>query len=93
MNKTVSKIVDNVRANGLIYFATIAIIYMIYNVIMTAKESYCNCEECKKKEYFSEYIGDKDNVGYISTNVHKCNQPVFRYGVPGAPTKQRVPYL
>ncbi len=102
-NKTVSKIVDNVRANGLMYFAIIAIVYMIYNVIITAKEPYCSscsghgegcdCDECKKTEHFSDYTGSKDNVGYISTNIHKCNQPVFSYGVPGAPTKQRVPYL
>lgn len=101
-NKTVIKIVDNVKVNGLMYFAFLAIAYMIFNVVMTVKkESYCSscnpegcdCDECNKKEYFSDYTGDKDNVGFISTNVKKCNQPVFRYGIMGVATKQRVPYL
>jgi hypothetical protein len=104
-SKTVTKIVDNLRANGLMYFAIIAIIYMIYNVVMTAStplDGYCSscsghgedcdCEDCQK-EHFSDYTGDKDNVGFISTNVKKCNQPVFKYGIPGVATKQRVPYL
>jgi Cdc6-like AAA superfamily ATPase len=97
-NKTVTKIIDTLRANGLVFFAVIAILYMIYNVIVTAKESYCSScsgkdsEECKK-EHFSDYTGDKDNIGYISTNTTQCNQPIFKYGIPGASTKQRVSYL
>ena len=104
MNKnTVTKIVNNVRTNWLIYFAVIAIVYMIYNVVITAKESYCSscsehhedcdCDDCKNTEHFSDYIGDTQNVGFISTNTKKCNQPVFKYGVPGVNTKQYVPYL
>lgn len=96
-NKTVDNITYNLRANGLIYFAIIAIIYMIYNVLNTYKETYCSsCSgkcDCQKKEHFTEYIGDNDSTGYISTNIKKCNQPVFRYGIPGAYTKQHVPYL
>lgn len=99
-NITVTKIVANIKANAIVYFAIIAIIYMVYNVTKSiTTETYCsscqgkcNCEMCQK-EHFSDYTGDKNNVGYISTNVKKCNQPVFRYGVMGTATKQRVPYL
>jgi len=66
-----------------------AITFMIYNVISTAKEGYEGCGCGCDKEYFSDYLGNKDNTGYFDQNVKKCPHGMISYALPGVLTKQR----
>lgn len=65
----------------------VAIIFMVYNVIVTAKEAFC-CG-CANKENFTEYRGTKDNTGYFDQSVKKCPHGMISYALPGILTKQK----
>lgn len=63
-----------------------AIIFMIYNVVSTAKETFC-CG-CANKELFSDFNGI-GNTGYFDQNVKKCPHGMISYALPGVLTKQK----
>lgn len=82
--------IQKTNSKTIIYILlAIALIFMVYNVIATAKEAFgCGCESCGTKEKFSEFTA-VGNTGYFDQNVKKCPHGMISYALPGVLTKQK----